>query len=117
MKTTDSPNKSDLVSPPVHGAGTGFVIGVLGGMAAYYLTHSDSGQKLKQDLVNIWEHSRIESGRWLEDYLATPETPPNNLSEPTSLIGRLTGKLVKPQPMTKKEPKVASKHFFSKRHS
>ena len=60
MKPTDSPSK--LAPSPVQGAGTGFVVGVLGGLAAYYLTHSDSGQKLKHDLIDIWEHSRIGAG-------------------------------------------------------
>jgi len=115
MKPTDSPSK--LAPSPVQGAGTGFVVGVLGGLAAYYLTHSDSGQKLKHDLIDIWEHSRIESGQWLDDYLAAPEPPEAELPDKPSLMGRLTGRFSHPMPATKKGPKVTSKHYFSKRHS
>jgi hypothetical protein len=89
----------------------GFVLGVIGGMAAYYLTESAPGRHLRQRLVAIYDTAKIESGQWLQEYLTVspPPTPPPVLAKPSWFVR--FRQLLNPHPKTLPEK---PKRFFQK---
>lgn len=123
MTTANSTNNSLPASAPL-----GFAAGVLGGLAAYYLTHSSQGKKLGHRLLDIYDQAKLEGQVLLSktDELTTKPPPAlvdaldsplilNQSRYASSLLKRFKAKLAQTSPAsppTKKLP-LATHRFFT----
>lgn len=81
--TQNSTPKTPHAAAPV-----GFITGVLAGMAAYYLTHSEKGTQLRDRLVSIYDQYRADQD------LDRLKSPSNSAPTPPSLVETLDSPLV-----------------------
>ncbi len=117
-------------------APVGLFIGFLGGMAAYYLTHSSQGRKLRDQLLSIYDNyaNTKDQGPSVSRFHAPTPSVVDILDQPlileqsryaVSLLKRVKTKLLRSKalsttppevkPVTKREKTTAKRYFVKKK--